>query len=364
MLKKKIIPGVALVVILFSAVSCGAKKQNTPDRVENEEKGIRTITDLAGRTVKVPINPERVAPLVGPGYEKIILLGEVDKVAVTGNRMAVTSWAPVIAPAYKNKPVINSATEPNIEELVGLGVDVVFYWDSYPDVIAKLDEVGIPVVVTQLGNGNPGSIDEFIRFQKEEVLLFGEVLGDKAFARANEWCTFFDEKVNFIRSRVASLRADQKPDVYYVRGPDALTIHGRNSYTMWLVELAGGNLVSKNSQIELLYTTTMEDVVKWNPEYVFMGRVNSTDIITKDPAWSGIRAVRENKVLVNPKGIMMWDYSSEGLLLMEFIAKTLHPDLFPDLDIRQEIKEYFKRFYGYTLSDDEADRIYHYQDPA
>ncbi|ADK14782.1 MULTISPECIES: hypothetical protein [Clostridium] len=36
----------------------------------------------------------------------------------------------------------------------------------------------------------------------------------------------------------------EKPKVYYVRGPDALTSHGRNSYTEWYVEMAGGTLVT------------------------------------------------------------------------------------------------------------------------
>ncbi|MDR3161991.1 MAG: ABC transporter substrate-binding protein [Spirochaetaceae bacterium] len=323
-----------------------------------------TVTDLAGRTVTVPSRPSRIAPLVGPGFEKIILLGAVDKVAITGNRNATSSWSVVVAPSFKDKPVTENATDPNIEELIRLGVDVVFYWDSYPQVIDRLDQAGIPVVVTQLGTGNPKSIDEFIQFQKEEVMLFGTVLGGDHLKKAEEWCQFFDEKVNFIRSRTASLGPGKRPDVYYVRGPDPLTIHGRNSYTMWLVELAGGNLVSRDSKIELLYTTTMEDVVNWNPEYIFMGRVNNTDSIMNDPAWSSIRAVKAGKVIVNPKGVMVWDYSSEGFLLMEFIAKTIHPELFKDLDVKQEIKDYYRRFYGYTLSDDETDRIYRFMDPA
>jgi iron complex transport system substrate-binding protein len=324
----------------------------------------RIITDIAGREVTIPANPTRVASLVGPGFEKIILLGAVDKVVITGNKSATTSWAKVVSPEFANIPVTENATDPNIEELVELGVEVVFYWDSYPEVIEKLDQVGIATVVTQLGSGNPQSIDEFIDFQKREVMIFGEVLGGLYKTRAEEWCKFFDAKIKATRDLTDSLTPEQRPDVYYVRGPEALTIHGRNSYTMWLVELAGGNLVSRDSEIELLYTTTMEDVVTWDPEYIFMGRVNSTDIIMNDPAFQTIRAVKENKVFVNPKGVMVWDYSSEGFLLMEFVAKTLHPDIFSNLDVIQEIKDYFRDWYGYTLSDDEVQRIYNFQDPA
>ena len=376
---KKNVYVILLALVLMSTVvfaGCGGNQEPAPPTPaqpvaapeqagdSESEPQTRTIVDIAGREVIIPANPTRTASLVGPGYEKIILLNAVEKVVITGSRSASTSWGGVVAPDYANVAITEDATNPNIEEMIELGVEVVFYWDSYPEVIERLDQAGIATVVTQLGSGNPKSIEEFLEFQKREVMLFGEVLGEPYLSRAEEWCRFFDAKIAGVRSRTDSLTPDQRPDVYYVRGPEALTIHGRNSYTMWLVEMAGGNLVSRDSEIELLYTTTMEDVVGWDPEYIFMGRVNNTDLIYDDPAFSSIQAVKEEKVFVNPKGVMAWDYSSEGFMLMEFIAKTLHPDLFEDLDIMQEIKDYFNDWYGYELSEDEAMRIYNFQDPA
>jgi len=61
---------------------------------------------------------------------------------------------------------------------------------------------------------------------------------------------------------------------------------------------------------------------------------------------------------------MYWDYSSEGPFLMEYIAKKLHPELFTDLDMTKEVKDYYKRFYGYDLTDDEANRILSFMSPA
>jgi iron complex transport system substrate-binding protein len=60
---------------------------------------------------------------------------------------------------------------------------------------------------------------------------------------------------------------------------------------------------------------------------------------------------------------MYWDYSSEGILLMEYLAKTFHPDKFPDLDMRKEVQEYYQKFYHYNLTDDEADRILNHLAP-
>jgi len=56
--------------------------------------------------------------------------------------------------------------------------------------------------------------------------------------------------------------------------------------------------------------------------------------------------------------------SSEGTLLMEFIAKTLHPELFQDLNMVQEVKDYYAKFYNYTPMDDQANRILKFLPPA
>ena len=49
---------------------------------------------------------------------------------------------------------------------------------------------------------------------------------------------------------------------------------------------------------------------------------------------------------------------------MEFIAKTLHPDLFKDLNMIKEIKNYYSEFYNYNLTDDQANRILNHMPPA
>ena len=61
---------------------------------------------------------------------------------------------------------------------------------------------------------------------------------------------------------------------------------------------------------------------------------------------------------------MYWDYSSEGVLLLEYLAKLFHPDKFADLDMKKEIKEYYSKFYNYNLTDDEAGRILNHLPPA
>ena len=172
-----------------------------------------------------------------------------------------------------------------------------------------------------------------------------------------------DETVGYVTSRTSQLSANELPSVYYIRGPEALSIHGGESYTRYLVDMAGGNLVSKEDP-EGLYTTTMEQVLEWNPEYIFMGRVDNIELVTEDPAFAPIQAVQNGNAYVNLHSVGPADYSTDCFLMMEQIAKTLHPDLFEDLDMVQAVKDYYQTFYDYALTDDQANRILTYQDPA
>jgi len=64
-----------------------------------------------------------------------------------------------------------------------------------------------------------------------------------------------------------------------------------------------------------------------------------------------------------------WELSTGIMVLKEcclwnIFAKTLHPDLFQDLNMTNEVKDYYSRFYHYNLTDDEANRILQHLPPA
>jgi len=111
-------------------------------------------------------------------------------------------------------------------------------------------------------------------------------------------------------------------------------------------------------------TVTIETIMEWDPDIIFMGRMNDTAIITENEAWSGITAVENGAVYLCPSGVFNWDYSGEGVLLMLYLAKTIHPELFEDLDVEAEIQYYYSTFYGYELSEENVQNILNHADPV
>ena len=166
----------------------------------------KTVTDLAGRTVEIPTDVQRVAALVGPSYEKIFLLGAQDKIAMIPPFPKQIPWAEKIIPHLNDIPSMTSYQDPNIEELMNKKIDVVFFWD-YPKPLQKMTDAGIPVVFTQptTTEGQAQSVEQFRNMIKNEVSTFGDVLGPDAKVKADMYNQYFGEKVDKILNVTSSI---------------------------------------------------------------------------------------------------------------------------------------------------------------
>ncbi|MDD1762629.1 MAG: ABC transporter substrate-binding protein [Methanothrix sp.] len=362
--KMKIICICAIAVILMLAVVSAG---DTTQQATTADPTVQ-ITDIVGRTVEIPANVTRVAALTGYDYERLMILNQTDKISIMYPLSSSLPWALEVAPQLKDIPTIASMQDPNIEDLLNKNVQVVISL-YFKGAIEKMTAVGIPAVVTQFaassGNsGMPQTEEEFADRVKNEMKLYGEVMGPEAEENAEEWCDYFDKKMNFVKSRTSDLDSSQRPKVFWGRGPDPQTTHTKDSYPQWYVEIAGGDYVAKNVTGEVAQTIPIEQIIEWNPDLIFLGRNNDTGIVMNDSRWKNIKAVQNGNVYLSPAGVAWWDCCSEGVLFMEFLAKTIHPERFQDLDMIEEVKDYYSRFFHYDLTDEEANRILKHLPPA
>ena len=91
--------------------------------------------------------------------------------------------------------------------------------------------------------------------------------------------------------------------------------------------------------------------MRWDPELVFVGRLYSPDLLLRDARFRTLRAVEVGAVYPLPGGVFFWDGGPESVLLMLWIAKTAHPQLFPELDMGREVRVYYAQFYAVGLDD-------------
>ena len=344
---RKTLAKLVAIAVLGLTIACGgiagnARASDTPAR--------RTVIDMTGRSIELPAKVERVACLEVLCYQKLFMLGAAGRAVVMTKTSA--PWMTITNPGVS--AIEKIPPEPDFEDLLLKRVDVAFFAYNADRTLKKLESLGITGLVSQPVGRTPKTAEEFLADAKRSVRLFGQVLGGEAEQRAEDWCRDLDRRVAFVSGRLAGLPAEQRLKVYYVRGPRALNTQGRGSNTLWYSKLGGANMVFENQPLAGKGSTSMEDLVRWDPDVILVGRQYPLDLVLKDERWAGIAAVKNGRVYSTPEGVFYWDGGPEGSLLMEFVAKLLYPDRFAGLDLTAEVQDYYARFYGYRLSAGQA----------
>jgi iron complex transport system substrate-binding protein len=306
---------------------------------------------MAGHRVRLP-PPEkikRIACLDVLCYERLFLLGASDRIVV----MMKTDppWMRTIDPTSARIPQISATV--NVEELLRLHADVAFRVSGYPPdaVVHKLAAAGIPVLDSQVGKyGAIHTLDEFVASRNRMMRLYGQVLGGPYAARAEAWCAYHDAMVAMVRARVQAIPRDRRLRLFHRRGGLGSYTQGdltANTYGYGV--LAGADMEVKGESRIAQGAVTVEEILKWNPDVVNVGRGYPSGLVKSDPLWKSVAALRHGRIAETPDGVFYWDGSSEGVLLMLYVAKELYPERFSDFDLAAAVRDYYSRFYHYKL---------------
>ncbi|HSQ43319.1 MAG TPA: ABC transporter substrate-binding protein [Fibrobacteraceae bacterium] len=312
-----------------------------------------TVVDSHGVSVAVPDTVKRVACLDVLCYSIMLTVGEADKVVSSQVNAGLAPWVSRVRPL---DGILMLQTTPGVENLLNQHADVVIGGYGGVQETQQYVTAGIVQLHAQPNVSRFQSYRQFVESQKRMVRIYGEILGPKVKARAEDWCQWYEEKIRWVTGRTDTLT--HRPKTYFVRGPSPLITHGPGGYVYWYGEMAGADMVVKNdSDIEGKGELSMEELLRWDPEIIFVGRQNHLSVVTQNPSWKNIQAVRTHQILAMPGGVFFWDGGPECGLLLLYLAKHLHPGLFPDLDLRKEVQAYYRRFYACSLSDTEADQL-------
>ncbi|MGE4559954.1 MAG: ABC transporter substrate-binding protein [Desulfobulbus sp.] len=315
----------------------------------------RKVTDMAGRVLALPGEVKHVACMDVLCYQKLFMLGASDRAVMIYRTDA--PWMNITNPDAA--AIHQIAGEPNMEELLLRKVDVAFFAYDIQKTTQKLASIGIPGVVSQAGGlgFRAKTMEDFTRTIKRQILVYGEVLGGRPLERAKAWCRYFDERVRFVTDRTRRLPEASRTRMFYMRGPTTLETHGKGAYVYWYGKMAGAQMVVENEPYFTKGPTSMESLLLWDPEVVLVGRSYSPNLVLNDPRWKNIKAVRTGRVYPSPSGVFYWDGGLEGVLLMQYLAKKLYPRLFEDLDLKAEVRFFYRQFYNYALSEEQAEKM-------
>jgi len=318
----------------------------------------KTITDMCDNKVEVPANPERIACMHCVSPEKIMTLGKGGSISLMAKQ---SPWAYSLFPEIK-KAQTNRGITP--KQMLDMKIDLVLYTPGMTRG-EQYSAAGLKTVCTFSADKRPMNLDEFMENFKREVTLFGDLLGPDAKARADRYNKYFDRKVKQILSITSKIDDKNRPAVYYGGLHDSMLYgQGKGSVMHWNTETAGGNYLPQALD-DNHAKATMQQVLSWEPDIILLsGYCDSVDVVKKNPDWASMKAVKNGKVYRIPMGIYAWDHASnEGVLLMIYMAKIFHPDLFKDWDMIKEMKTFYSEVYGKTVTDQDAERILQHLPP-
>ena len=322
----------------------------------------RSIRDRAGRVVQIPDQPRRIASLYGASYEKLFAFGAADRIAMISG--AQLPWCRQLNPKLKDIPQLGNYSAPDVEQLLSLKTDVVIY-HPFAQQIQRMTTAGLPVVVSHDGSRRMTTLEDFLQDWFAEIQFYGELLGGDAPLTANAYEKWVNERLEPVIAVTGAIEESRRPKVFYfcgrIDGPSDTQTRFSTAY--WLVEAAGGRMLTYDDASYFVSVST-EQLILWDPDIIVVSTLPSIEPVVENPQWQKISAVKNNRVYMSPQGLFYWShFSTESYLCILFLAKHFHPDLFMDLDVQQELKAYYKQFYHYELTDDEARRILEHLPP-
>jgi iron complex transport system substrate-binding protein len=319
----------------------------------------RQLTDAAGRLVTIPARVIRVADPWHANNSVVLMLGGADKIVATTAQAQNQPWFRRIFPRIKQVPAaFNAAGEVNIEALIGARPDVILmaYDGTLPRWAEAVSAYHVPIVM--MPNRSLAEL-------KTTVRMTGEVLGESESRVAAQYLRYFDDNIRRVTSVTSKLKSLELPKVLHTASAGVLTVDGRQSVIDDWITIAGG--INAADVVGLARPVTMEQVAAWNPDVIIVGTApnqQNRQAILDDPRWRQIKAVKDGRVFVNPSGVYLWDrHGAEAALQVLWAAKVLHPAEFADLDMGKETRNFYEKYFHYSLSDDELNSIFHAAPP-
>lgn len=315
----------------------------------------KTLTDMTGAISELPTRPAHIADLWYAHNELLIMLGGASTIAMTVERESMSPWMYRLAPDLRAAIQLPSTT-PTAETLLAGHVDLVFATPSLSG-MESYRRTGIPTIGVEFHDtaGLLHCLD-----------LTADVLGTPhALEVARNYRVYLDATEKTLAARLANVPEASRPRVLHILSLSPLKVDGSGTMIDEWIHLAGG----RNAAGEIKgskHPVSLEQVAAWNPDIIILGGMNGDAAsLPSGPVWSELNAVKAGRVYRNPVGVFPWDrYGTEFALQLQWAASVIHPELFHDTDMEEITRAFYRRFFSYDLTQEEARRILAAQPPA
>ena len=328
-----------------------------------EESATRIITDSTGRDVEIPSRVESIV-CVGVGalrsscyMDAAELVVGVEDYEVKEGMSRLYNY--VNFDKFKDLPVTGTNGEPNIEEIITAGPQVIVM-SSYAS--ADADDLqaksGIPVVMV------PGSDTTLDDNAYETIRIMGELYGKED--RAQELTAYLKGIQKDLDDRTADIPEEDKPSVY-VAGVSFKGAHGFEGTEAYYgpFELIHANNLANTTDQTGAFDIDLEQVLTWDPEIIFLD-FNGMSLINEDYAdnpdyYQNLTAVKEGKVYSQISFRSSASNLETALADAYYAACIMYPEQFSDIDPVEKAGEIFTALLGTNPYEDLKEAGYEFR---
>ena len=367
--------------MMFSLCACGSQSapaQDTPQPSEAQESSAPseapseiTVTDMIGRELTVTPGSYTRVVCIGAGalrmYSYIgdvsLLCGveDIDNLTLEERPKMFDSVARPYVLAYgdvfSTLPSCGvggpNAQAAEAEKILSCNPDIVI--SEYEDVEkedALQEQLGVPVVT--LKSGPNGVFDDAF---SQSMTLLGQIFGEEE--KAEALVSFISVETAEIAERTASIADEDKPAVYVCGlGNWGTTNHLMTSQTYASFEVAnirnvvtdlGANGVQPIEEEKFVALGADMDIIVMDAAAV----KNIKPLYQEDPTmFDSCKAWQTGEVYLEMAYNAYYTNYEIALINTWFIAKSVYPDLFADVDITAKTNEITSAFLGKELADE------------
>lgn len=267
----------ALTLLVLSSLMLAA----CSSQAEQSNEKTRTITHEAGKT-KVPEKPKKVVAL------EFSFVDALDELGITPVGIAQENKTDVSGLLGKDISFTEVGTrqQPNLEVISSLQPDLIIGdFNRHKGIYKQLQEIAPTIILKSRNATYEENIDSF--------KTIAEAVGKTK--QMDDRLALHEERLQAAKKKVDP-KDDRKVMVGVFRA-DSLTAHGETSFDGELLEKIGiENAVTKTA--EPTVTITLEQMVKWDPDVIFMAEADPKLLKEwkNNPLWNQITAVKNGEV--------------------------------------------------------------------
>lgn len=302
------------------------------------------VKDALGREVKVRVPVRRIITWYSLAPPFLYLLG-AGKEFIAGWTWS-TSFYKLIDPNISEK--VAYGRNLGVEQIIKMRPDLVITakWYANHRIFKQLEGVGIPVLYVNL---------ESVKGIENTIKILGKVLQRESLA--NRIIQYYNSVVSNITSKLKDVKVRPKVLIlYYSHRHHSFRTFGGDMFQSRLIEMAGGVSVSQN--LTGKKDVNDEQIVKWDPDIIIIIRYGGPSgeevrkMIMNDKALRYVKAVREGRVYVVPNDGENWvDPCPKWVLGLAWLAKTLHPNAFKNLNITNMAATFYREFFNISIKE-------------